>query len=259
MDSRTLVGVYELDGDIVLVGGYLGDLHGLALANLKPPCLGTDVPCRRRAVGKANGDVLVGVLEAQAVVPGREVVDHDETVADAQRLEPVSRERPVADFQQRQFASQGLVGLGGVGDDELLPGLALQGARHVVGVPHGLPGPVGPRGGSHPLISRKNAVDISQLAQVDPPGGVGLQRDVNLLREVAMLERQIHGPIRQRLAVSASHLDSILAVGVKKVQVIHSLRGIYAVKRKRLPGGECLFLVLADVLDLRGKLEADRY
>ena len=95
-----LRGVLQADGDVVLVGRHRLDLQRAGVADLQPSLDVHHVGALLLARSQLDVDRRVAPLDQQRVIAGRQVLDHDEAVADLQGVEAVLPERSAAEFQQ---------------------------------------------------------------------------------------------------------------------------------------------------------------
>ena len=88
---------------------------------------------------------------------------------------------------------------------------------------------------------------------------VGLQRELSGLREVAMLQAEIHRLIRSNFPRLAQRLDHKVACDTGQVQVGDTIGLVDPIQRERLPRGQVHLLVLTKHFDFGQQLNVERH
>ena len=100
---------------------------------------------------------------------------------------------------------------------------------------------------------RPDAVNALECAQGDGAALIRLERDVDRVLEIAVLERERHRAVRLGLTRLAEDVEEIPAGHVPQVQVLDLLGVVDAVQAERGPRREIDLLVPAQALDLGGE------
>ncbi len=179
---------------------------------------------------------LAGPLQPQVVVAGREAAQFEHArSAIASGVEPVGADVAAAHLEQREFvAASACRPCRGTAASTASPAFAW--ISCAVGVPVGRQRP-GVRGALR-ARSRSRSTMSASGPSVTRPRGVGLQRDLHRLLEVAVLERQLHRPVRLRLAGPAEQLDHVVGAELRQVQVLDLVGPVDLVEGERLRRGQ---------------------
>ena len=234
----------EPDSHPVGVGGDGRDLHRLQGRQLQVPQLAQDMVAHNRTVDDPDADPLAGGLEPKIVVPRRQTTKFQHAVANAQSVEAIGPDGVADHLEQRQLRPRRLGRGAEVGEADDCPGPGVDELPVRVPIERQRPGVSGPfRAG------RRHAHDVAQGSQIHPALSVGLQRRLHRLAEVAVLESQLHRPVRFRFPRPAEQLDGVVGAELGQVQVLRLLRPFDLVQGERLPRGQVERLVLAQALD----------
>ena len=180
------------------------DLDRLQDWQLQITELAQDMIALHRAVNDSNADSLAASFQPEVIISGKKAMQLQHAVLDGDRVKPVSADHIALHLKESQLIACRSFGGAEVGKANQLTGLCLYDLPIGMSIPRQSPG----MGGAL-RPSGRQANNICQGAEPHAAARVALEHGLDRLAEIAVLQGQLNGAIRLRLAGSPQQLDHV--------------------------------------------------